>query len=67
MADYDEPALTWRKSTRSNSGGCLEVAIAHGIVLLRDSKCPNGFILSFTPHAWAALVAEVRRLAGIVP
>jgi Domain of unknown function (DUF397) len=67
MADYDEPSLTWRKSTRSNSGGCLEVAIAHGIVLLRDSKRPDGLILSFTPRAWTALVAQVRRIAGMVP
>jgi hypothetical protein len=67
MADYDEPVLTWRKSARSNSGGCLEIAVARGIVLLRDSKRPDGFILSFTPHAWVALVAEVRRIAGIIP
>jgi hypothetical protein len=61
VADYDgEPAPIWRKSTRSDSGGCLEVALANGIVLLRDSKRPDGSILSIAPRAWTALIAEVR-------
>lgn len=61
MADFDgEPALIWRKSTRSDSGGCLEVALADGIVFLRDSKRPDGSILSIAPRAWTVLISEVR-------
>jgi len=61
VANYDgEPTLIWRKSTRSDSGGCLEVALENGIVLLRDSKRRDGSILSIAPRAWTALIAEVR-------
>jgi hypothetical protein len=61
MADYgDEQALDWRKSRRSDSGGCLEIALDGGMVLLRDSKRPAGPILSISPRAWAALLAQVR-------
>lgn len=61
MANYDgDPTLIWRKSTRSDSGGCVEVALANGIVFLRDSKRPSGSVLSIAPRVWAALIAEVR-------
>jgi len=61
VADYDdEPALMWRKSTRSNSQGCLEVAFTEGLVLLRDSKRPDGPVLSISQSAWTAFMADVR-------
>jgi hypothetical protein len=61
MADYEnEQALDWRKSTRSDSGGCLEVALDGGIVLVRDSKRPDGPILSISTFAWAVLLAQLR-------
>jgi hypothetical protein len=61
MADYDnQQALDWRKSTRSDSGNCLEVALADGIVLVRHSKRPDGPILSLSPRAWTVLLAQLR-------
>lgn len=61
MADYDdEPAPVWRKSTLSNSGGCLEVAFVNGLVLLRDSKHANGPVLPIPLQAWTAFLARVR-------
>jgi hypothetical protein len=61
VADYDDkPALNWRKSTQSNSGGCLEVAAAGGVVFLRDSKYPDGPIVPFSTGAWLVFVAELR-------
>jgi Domain of unknown function (DUF397) len=67
VADYDdEVALLWRKSMQSNSGGCLEVAFARGLVLLRDSKRPDGTILSIPMNAWTAFVAQVRGSATVV-
>lgn len=61
MAAYDDkPALNWRKSTQSNSGGCLEVAAAGGVVLLRDSKRPDGPIVPISARAWLVFVAELR-------
>jgi len=61
VSDYDaERALDWRKSTLSDSGGCLEVALDRGIVLLRDSKRPDGPILSISSTSWRAFLKQVR-------
>ncbi|GGO53598.1 toxin [Streptomyces daqingensis] len=50
--------LTWCKSGYSGSegGNCVEVASPAGAVLVRDSKCPSGPVLSATPGAWAAFL-----------
>lgn len=60
MADYDGPALNWRKSTQSQGGGCLEVAVAGGVVFLRDSKRPDGPIVPISARAWRAFLAQLR-------
>jgi hypothetical protein len=55
----DLSALSWRKSTRSNSSGgnCVEVAqLADGSRAVRDSKDPHGPVLYFTPGEWAAFI-----------
>ena len=67
MADWDGTTLAWRKSTRSNSNGCVEMALDEEVVLLRDSKRPEGPVLSVSPRAWAVLVAQVRNLADMTP
>jgi len=67
MADWDGTAPAWRKSTRSNSGGCVEMALGEEVVLLRDSKRPEGPVLSVSLGAWASLVARVRNLADTTP
>jgi hypothetical protein len=54
----------WRKSSRSNANGgeCVEVADnLPGRVLVRDSKDQAGPVLTFSPGAWRAFVAQVRR------
>jgi Domain of unknown function (DUF397) len=63
VGDCDETMLAWRKSTRSNSNGCIEMALSDQVVLLRDSKRPEGPVLSVSPRVWTALLAEVRDLA----
>jgi hypothetical protein len=60
VADCDRPALIWRKSTHSNSAGCLEAAAADGVVFLRDSKRPDGPIVPISARAWLVFVAEQR-------
>ncbi|MET8045684.1 DUF397 domain-containing protein [Micromonospora sp. NPDC005215] len=60
----DLTGATWRKSTRSGSGGgnCVEVADnLPGIVGVRDSKDPAGPALVFEPASWRAFVTEVTR------
>ncbi|WEV26708.1 DUF397 domain-containing protein [Streptomyces sp. 71268] len=61
-----KPALTWVKSSYSNTdgGNCVEwapSAATHGAVPVRDSKNPDGPTLTFDAQAWAAFVGAVRR------
>jgi hypothetical protein len=49
----------WRKSSYSGdaNGNCLEVRDdASGIIPVRDSKTPDGPVLSIPPAAWQAFV-----------
>lgn len=52
----------WQKSSRSGSqGNCVEVAAnLPGVIAIRDSKDPDGPLLTFTPAQWAAFTAAVR-------
>ena len=49
----------WRKSTRSTSGACVEVAPQPGAILVRDSKDPDGAILTFDRAVFAAFIDGV--------
>ncbi|HVQ44389.1 MAG TPA: DUF397 domain-containing protein [Candidatus Saccharimonadia bacterium] len=57
----DNDGLRWRKSTYSGTTECVEVAkAAGGVVLVRDSKDPQGPALGFNGPEWAAFLAGVR-------
>jgi hypothetical protein len=57
--------LTWTKSTRSGSGAdCVEIARNGELVLVRDSKEPNGPILEFSRSTWNAFVSMIGRSPG---
>jgi hypothetical protein len=58
----DLSRAVWRKSTFSESNGCVEVALVNNRVAVRDSKDPRGPVLLFSPAEWEAFVAGV--LAG---
>jgi hypothetical protein len=60
VADFGEQRIAWRKSTASNSGACVEVAVMGGSVLVRDSMNRNGPVLLMSPTAWSALLAHAR-------
>ncbi|GCD43529.1 DUF397 domain-containing protein [Streptomyces paromomycinus] len=59
-----EPPHWFKSSHSSNGGQCMEVAVnlvtSRGVVLVRDSKNPNGPSLTLPPGAWAELVAFAR-------
>ncbi|MFG2629019.1 DUF397 domain-containing protein [Streptomyces sp. NPDC048473] len=61
-----EVAYTWRKSTYSGSegGACVEIAAHPAAIHVRDSKNPDGPILTVAPTTWAAFAgfAADRRL-----
>ncbi|MEV6975581.1 Scr1 family TA system antitoxin-like transcriptional regulator [Kitasatospora sp. NPDC093806] len=52
----------WRKSSYSdnNGGNCIEVAGGRPTRLVRDSKDPEGPVLSFRAPAWQSFVDAVR-------
>jgi hypothetical protein len=52
---------TWRKSTTSGDGNCVEVAAVPAAVGLRDSKDQQGPVVAMAPAAWTAFISEVRR------
>jgi hypothetical protein len=60
VADFEEPRIAWRKSTASNSGGCVEVAVVDGSVRIRDSANPDGAVLELPPAAWSFFLTRAR-------
>ncbi len=63
MRSIDLSAVTWRKSSYSNTDGgqCLEVADNLSLVPVRDSKTPAAPALILQPTAWTTFVTAVRR------
>jgi hypothetical protein len=63
MTTPDLSHAEWRKSTRSGGtgGNCVEVARnLPGIVAIRDSKNPDGSVLTLTPAQWRSFAADVK-------
>jgi hypothetical protein len=53
-------AVVWRRSTRCDSGACVEVADTGTDVLMRDSKLDVSPVLTFGRDAWADFIASVK-------
>ncbi len=60
MAEFEEPCIAWRKSTASNTGACVQVAVLDRSVLVRDSVNPR-VVLTLPPAAWSAFLTRTRR------
>jgi len=60
MLNASPSAPIWRKSSFSEAGNCVEVAIQEELVLIRDSKNPNGGILSISASAWQEFIHAIR-------
>jgi hypothetical protein len=53
--------LTWRKSTRSIANGqCIEAAVAHGQLAVRDSVDKFGPMVTFTLNGWHAFINQIK-------
>ncbi|SCE89853.1 protein of unknown function [Micromonospora purpureochromogenes] len=53
----------WRKSTRSQTSNCVEVAplgASPTVVALRDSKDPSGPVLLFNRAGWLGFVGGAK-------
>jgi len=58
VAGTHEERLHWVKSSRSGADGCVEVAYGGpDTVHVRDSKDPDGAVLSFNAREWDAFIA----------
>ncbi|GGQ87788.1 transcriptional regulator [Kitasatospora griseola] len=62
----DRTGASWLKSSYSNGQGqCVEISTdymsSHAALLVRDSKDPNGPVLTVSSSAWAAFVAAAGR------
>jgi hypothetical protein len=58
----DEPGAreSWRRSSRCAVNGCVEVDTSAGTVRVRDSKHPDGPVLTFGVEEWRAFVVGVK-------
>ena len=56
----DLAGAAWRKSSRSGSNGCVEVAFLDGQIAVRSSRDRGGPVLLFSQGEWEALLAGVR-------
>jgi hypothetical protein len=56
----DPRRAQWRKSTRSGTNNCVEVAFLGRHVVIRDSKDQQGQVLTFTVAEWRAFLDGVR-------
>ena len=54
--------LEWRTSSYSNSGSCVQVAPG---IQVRDSKDPDGPVLSFPGSTWGKWISAVKRGEGV--
>lgn len=59
MENMGTPAV-WRRSTRCDSGTCVEVAWMPTGMAMRDAKDPDGGSLEFGAHAWREFLTGVR-------
>jgi hypothetical protein len=57
----DLAGAAWRKSSRSGSNGCVEIAFLDGRIAVRNSRDRGGPVLLFSPKEWEAFLARVLR------
>jgi len=59
-----QEASAWRKSSRCETAQCVEIQMAGEAtgdrVLMRNSKNPEGQVLTFSAREWLAFLASLR-------
>lgn len=56
MAEGNCPEGGWRKSSRSESGQCVEVRVGSSEVWVRNSRDRHGLVLTFSLPEWQAFL-----------
>jgi len=58
----DLQSLSWRKARRSMANGnCVEVGPISGVIAVRDSKNPGGYVLAYSADSWRNFTREARQ------
>jgi hypothetical protein len=60
VTDSETSSLVWRKSSASEAGNCVEVAVDSESVFIRHSQSPSGPRLSFSHPEWTAFLQRAR-------
>ncbi|MFJ2262252.1 DUF397 domain-containing protein [Streptomyces sp. NPDC087844] len=55
----EDAEVRWRKSSATNGGNCVEVALADHVAV-RDSHFPDRALLGFSTHAWRSFLSELK-------
>ncbi len=53
-------SLSWRVAHRCDAGGCVRVAANADMIVIGDTKNPDGPMLSYTRKEWATFVEGIR-------
>jgi hypothetical protein len=62
LSNLEVSGLQWRKARRSaNNGACVEVAPAIGQILIRDSRDPEGPLLSYSIVAFRSFLDSTKK------
>ncbi len=60
-ADPPDPInFVWRVAQRCDGGSCLRVAASKEMVVVGDSKNPDGPVLTYTQAAWRMFTAAAK-------
>jgi len=65
IIESEDSGVSWRTASYSvGNGACIQVASALGKVLLRDSKDPEGPVLSYSAAAFRSFLDATKRAAS---
>lgn len=54
------PGLAWRTPLRCDSGACVQVAANGEMILVADSKAPEGPVLSYTRNEFEEFILSAK-------
>jgi hypothetical protein len=52
--------LSWRRVRRCGTSSCVEIAHDLEVIHMRDSKDPDGPVLTFSHEVWNGFLADLR-------
>jgi Domain of unknown function (DUF397) len=53
--------IPWRKAIKSAATNCIQLARRNGVIIIGDSKNPDGPVLSYTPQELDAFLDGAKR------